>query len=57
MGFQNNATYGRIWEARQIWGGIVNESRSFAMKVSDMVTGHSAGPSFPSGELEKEQRV
>ena len=27
IGFQSNAAYGRIWEARQIWGGIVNDSR------------------------------
>ena len=27
VGFKNNATYGRIWEARQIWGAIVNASR------------------------------
>lgn len=37
LGFQNNAAYGRIWEARKIWGGIVNSSRSWGMKVQDMV--------------------
>ncbi|HRW99535.1 MAG TPA: bestrophin family ion channel, partial [Cyclobacteriaceae bacterium] len=26
IGFQSNAVYGRLWEARQIWGGIVNDS-------------------------------
>ena len=30
IGFQNNAAYGRAWEARKIWGGIVNESRTWA---------------------------
>ena len=24
IGFQNNAVYGRIWEARKIWGDIVS---------------------------------
>jgi putative membrane protein len=38
IGFQNNAAYGRIWEARKIWGGIVNTSRTWGMKVKDMVT-------------------
>ena len=38
IGFQNNAAYGRIWEARKIWGGIVNATRTLAMKVTDMVT-------------------
>ena len=37
IGFQNNAAYGRIWEARKIWGGVVNASRSFGMKVQDMI--------------------
>ncbi len=29
VGFKNNAAYARFWEGRIIWGGIVNESRSF----------------------------
>lgn len=35
VGFKNNASYGRIWEARQIYGGIVNDSRSFAFTLRD----------------------
>ncbi|WP_422361981.1 bestrophin family protein [Reichenbachiella sp.] len=35
IGFQNNAAYDRIWEARKIWGGIVNTSRSFVITVRD----------------------
>jgi putative membrane protein len=35
IGFQNNAAYDRIWEARKIWGGIVNTSRSFVMTTRD----------------------
>ncbi len=42
IGFQNNATYDRIWEARKIWGGIVNTSRTFGMFVQDMVTNERA---------------
>ena len=38
IGFQNNSAYGRIWEARKIWGGIVNTSRTFGMYVQDMIT-------------------
>lgn len=37
-GFKNNAAYGRLWEARQIWGGIVNVSRTWAVQVLDMPT-------------------
>ena len=35
VGFQNIAAYDRIWEARKIWGGIVNTSRSFIITVRD----------------------
>lgn len=35
IGFQNNAAYDRIWEARKIWGGIVNSSRSFIITVKE----------------------
>ncbi len=38
IGFQNNAVYGRIWEARKIWGGIVNTSRTLGVFVQDMLT-------------------
>ncbi len=42
IGFQNNAAYGRIWEARKIWGGIVNSSRSWAMKSRDFISNRHA---------------
>lgn len=35
VGFQNNAAYDRIWEARKIWGGIVNTSRTFMITIKD----------------------
>lgn len=30
VGFKNNQAYDRLWEARKIWGGLVNSSRKFA---------------------------
>jgi putative membrane protein len=33
VGFKNNQSYGRLWEARQIWGAITNTSRNFACLV------------------------
>ena len=51
ISFQNNAAYGRIWEARKIWGGIVNVSRTFAMKVSDMVNNEYASEKLSDEEL------
>ncbi len=32
-GFKNSASYARLWEARQVWGAIVNSSRAFALLV------------------------
>jgi putative membrane protein len=37
-GFKNNAAYARTWEARQIWGGIINTSRTWAFSVRDFPT-------------------
>jgi len=52
VGFQNSAAYGRIWEARTIWGGIVNASRTWGMKVKDMVTNEYAGAPAAEEELQ-----
>ena len=38
VGFKNNQSYDRMWEARKIWGGIVNDSRSWGMMVDGFVT-------------------
>ncbi len=38
VGFKNNASYDRLWEARKIWGGIVNDSRSWTIMVKDFIT-------------------
>ncbi len=37
VGFKNNQAYDRMWEARKIWGGIVNDSRTWAMLVDSYV--------------------
>lgn len=42
LGFKNNASYDRTWEARKIWGGIVNSSRSFGAAVMAFVQGHNS---------------
>jgi len=33
LGFKTSAAYDRWWEARKIWGGIVNDSRTFGRQV------------------------
>ena len=46
-GFKNNAAYGRLWEARQIWGSIINASRTWAVQVLDL----------PSAALDAKKRL
>lgn len=38
IGFKNNASYARLWEARQIYGGIINASRSFGVMIRDFLS-------------------
>ncbi|MFY0645047.1 MAG: hypothetical protein JXR19_11320 [Bacteroidia bacterium] len=33
LGFRNNSAYDRWWEARKVWGAIVNVSRNFGTQV------------------------
>jgi putative membrane protein len=35
VGFKNTQTYNRTWEARQIWGGILNSSRTWGTMCRD----------------------
>ena len=42
-GFKSNAAYGRLWEARKIWGSIVNSSRSFVVHLREYVGDHDDG--------------
>jgi putative membrane protein len=37
VGFKNNSSYGRLWEARQIYGSIINGSRAFGVMVRDFL--------------------
>jgi putative membrane protein len=37
LGFRNNSAYGRWWEARTLWGAIVNDSRNLARQVEALV--------------------
>lgn len=39
LGFKNNSSYDRTWEARKIWGSIVNNSRTFGAATLSFVQG------------------
>lgn len=34
LGFKNSSAYDRWWEARKIWGAVVNDSRSLGMEIN-----------------------
>ena len=38
IGFKNNQAYDRLWEARKIWGAIVNSSRMWGSNVKAYVS-------------------
>lgn len=51
VSFKNNASYDRLWEARQIWGAIVNSSRTWGIMVKDFITNRHALSPLPAQEL------
>lgn len=40
LGFKNNQSYDRFWEARTAWGGIVNASRTWGNQVMSFLSDH-----------------
>jgi putative membrane protein len=51
VGFKNNSAYDRLWEARKIWGGIINSSRAWGMYVDGFVTNLFADPKRSEDEI------
>lgn len=53
VGFRNNSAYGRWWEARQIWGGIVNSSRILSRLVITFTDSHSHQTNYERDRSER----
>ncbi len=53
VSFKNNASYDRLWEARKIYGGIVNASRSFTLMINDFISNKHAETPLSDEELFK----
>lgn len=49
MGFRISSAYDRWWEARKIWGGVVNDSRTLARQLLAFSAGSNIGPSHLQG--------
>lgn len=51
VGFKNNASYERMWEARRCWGAIVNASRSWGIMVRDYTSTQNAKENVTEAEI------
>ncbi len=51
VGFKNNQAYDRFWEARKIWGGIVNYSRTWGNQVLSYVSNLHATEQYSDKEI------
>ncbi|MFZ6053262.1 bestrophin family protein [Halocola ammonii] len=56
LGFKNNSSYERMWEARKIWGGIVNTSRSITVMAREYINGENSTSKPSDEELKKTVR-
>lgn len=52
MGFRNNTAYARWWEARTIWGTIVNVSRQYARLVVTFTRSHAHQPTYDASRAD-----
>jgi len=56
ISFKNNASYDRLWEARKIWGGIVNTSRTWTIMVKDFIDNKHAQDPLSENRLKAIKR-
>lgn len=56
VGFKNSQAYDRFWEARKIWGGIVNVSRSWANQVLSFISSHHSPDPVDESVVKEIQR-
>ncbi len=54
VGFKNNSSYERLWEARKIWGALVNLSRTFTVFVLDYL---QPGDQMDTTALQEHKRI
>ncbi|MDW7692801.1 bestrophin family ion channel [Flammeovirgaceae bacterium SG7u.111] len=53
IGFNNNQAYDRWWESRKIWGGLVNDSRTWARQIIQFTTENDVVSKNELDELRK----
>ncbi|MCB0645485.1 MAG: hypothetical protein KDC49_02410 [Saprospiraceae bacterium] len=53
IAFRNNSSYGRWWEARTLWGGIINSSRVLARLIITFSDSHAHQQNYDRARSEK----
>ncbi len=53
IAFRNNSSYSRWWEARTLWGGIVNSSRVLARLIITFTDSHTHRQNFDRNRSEQ----
>lgn len=56
VAFRNNSAYGRWWEARTLWGGIVNSSRVLARLIITFTDSHAHQANYDPARSEAFKR-
>ena len=51
LGFKNNQSYDRLWEARKVWGAIVNSSRAWGSYTKGFVSNQFKSESITEDKL------
>ena len=59
IAFRNNSSYSRWWEARTLWGGIINSSRVLARLIITFTDSHAHQPNYDKerSELFKKEMI
>ena len=50
-GFKNNSAYDRMWEARKIWGAIINSSRAWGSYVDGFISNQFRNEAASEAEI------
>ncbi len=56
VGFKNNSAYDRLWEARKIWGAIINGSRTWGSTTKAFLSNQFRSENYSEAELDAHRK-
>jgi len=56
VGFKNNSAYDRLWEARKIWGAIINGSRTWGATTKSFVSNQFSEKNYDEDKLDEHRK-